>query len=209
MLSPCEAGRRFRRHVRSSALGAIVLAASLLVTPAAVADEETHCVINVLDVLLDGEFVVSDPVCFGTFAEAMEYLGAGDLGIQSGPELFAEQPRLDGRFARGTAVSRSDAEATPTPQGGYSSIIGIHFKGRGGSGSSVSISGSNCSGGYWNASSSWRNVISSSYNGCVRLAHYSQPNISGSRYDTYGVGQTDSIYGSMDNNTESVRYLSS
>lgn len=209
-----EVDRRGSRARRAPAIilsiGAL-LTSLLIATPALAdeAEEESHCVIDVLDVLLGGEFVTSEPVCFPTFEEAMAFIGAGDLGLDSGEQLFMETPSLDGSFDRARPV-RAQKPVMERPTASSSNwIIGIHFKGRGGSGSSISVTGSSCTGGYWNASSSWRNVISSSYNGCVRLAHYSQRNLNGSRYDTYGAGQTDSIYGSMDNNTESVRYLGS
>lgn len=203
MLSNCGTERRVSRRRSMLAIVAGVLALTVLTAAPAAAEDETHCVLDVLDVLLDGEFIMSEPVCFATFDEAMNFIGAGDIGIESGRQLFAEKPALNSGFSR-TAAADPDMSKT----NGSSFIIGIHFKGSGGTGSSVSITGSSCSGGYWNASSSWRNVITSSYNGCGRLAHYSQLNISGSRYDTVTVGQTDTIYGSMDNNTESVRYLS-
>lgn len=202
MLSTCDEGSRAGRGLRGSVLVALMLALSVVMATPAAADDETHCVIDVLDVLLDGEFVVSQPICFATLGEVMEYIGAGDIGVEDGPDLFAQAPALNARYARQPATSTESSTS-------YSSVIGIHFTGRSGTGSSVTVTGSNCSGGYWNTSSSWRNVISSSYNGCLRLAHYSQPSISGTRYDTYGTGQTDSIYGSMDNNAESIRYLSS
>lgn len=192
---------------------ALAVAASPIIAPApAVAETETqtHCVLEVLDVLLGGEFVVSAPTCFPTFQEAMAFVSGGALTLNSGKELFAAGPDMSKSFRtagkRGTVDGRRTANTT---SGTSSFVIGIHFTGRYGSGSSVTLTGTNCSGGYWNASAAWRNVISSSYNGCARLAHYSELYISGSRYDTRTSGQTDNIAGYMDNRTKSIRYLSS
>lgn len=155
--------------------------------------------IDVLDVLLDGEFVVSEPVCFSSFDEAMAFVGLGS--VKTGSSLLKQRPNLSAPTPRAVGGN--------TTNGSSNYVIGIHFTGRGGTGSSITVAGSSCSGGFWNASSSWRNVISSSYNGCARLAHYSELYVSGSRYDTRTVGQTDSIYGSMDNSTKSISYHSS
>ncbi len=170
------------------------------------AEVETHCVIDVLDVLLGGEFVVSDPICFPSFDEAMAFVGLAPF--ESGEALVKAQPDLTKPIAS-KQVRRSTEPPASTTASGSSFVIGIHFKNRNGGGSSVTLTGTSCSGGYWNASSSWRNVISSSYNGCARLKHFSELYVSGSRYDTVTAGQTDNIYGSMDNSTKSISYHSS
>lgn len=95
----------------------------------------------------------------------------------------------------------------PIPAGRFRP--GTHFDGYNGSGSSISVQGSSCTGGWWNTPSSWDNRISSSYNGCYRLAHFDSPNKSGDRYDTTGVGQTDNLSAAMSNRTESVAYYGS
>ena len=201
-----------RWQQRTAVVAALVLGAGLLLSVGSAAadpapEPESHCVLQVLDVLLDGEFVVSAPTCFGSFREAMAFASGGSVAVRSGEELFAESPDMSKGF-RLDKRSKIDATRRANSTSGSSSfVIGIHFTGSYGSGSSVTLTGTNCSGGYWNASYSWRNVISSSYNGCARLAHYSELYISGSRYDTRTAGQTDNIYGSMDNRTKSIRYL--
>ncbi len=86
--------------------------------------------------------------------------------------------------------------------------LGIHFDGANGSGSSITVTGAACSGGYWNTGSAWANRISSSYNGCGRLAHFDLPNKGGSVENTFGAGTTDNL-GALNNQTESVAYHSS
>lgn len=170
------------------------------------AEVETHCVLDVLDVLLGGEFVVSDPICFPTFDEAMAFVGMAPF--ESGAALVKARPDLTKPVASKQLTRTSEPPASTTASAS-SFVIGIHFTNRNGGGSSVTLKGTSCSGGYWNASSSWRNVISSSYNGCARLKHFSELYVSGSRYDTVTAGQTDNIYGSMDNSTKSISYHSS
>ena len=87
--------------------------------------------------------------------------------------------------------------------------LGVHYDGLNGSGSSVTVVGSSCTGGYWNTSPTWDNRISSSFNGCARLRHYDLADKGGSWADTTGWGTTDNLPGWMDNRTESVAYLAS
>jgi len=87
--------------------------------------------------------------------------------------------------------------------------LGIHFDGSNGSGSSISIVGTGCSGGWWNTGGSWANRISSSKNGCYRLTHHDYPNRGGDSEDTVGAGATHNLSSSMNNKTESVSYWSS
>jgi len=83
--------------------------------------------------------------------------------------------------------------------------LGRHYDGAGGTGSSISIVGSSCTGGYWNTPSAWDNRISSSYNGCAQLKHWDLPYTSGTVESTFGAGTTDNL-GFMNNRTESVSY---
>lgn len=87
--------------------------------------------------------------------------------------------------------------------------LGIHYDGTNGTGSSITIVGSSCGGGYWNTGPTWANRISSSYNGCPRLRHYDLPSATGAYADTTGAGTTDNLPGALNNKTESVAYLSS
>lgn len=146
---------------------------------------ESHCVVAVTDQKPDGELVLSSPTCFDRLADAIEY---------------ASHP---------TAIDRADSLASSQLLLGGTFTLGTHFDGYNGTGSSISVVGSSCTGGWWNTSSAWDNRISSSYNGCYRLRHYDYPNKAGDRYDTTGVGQTDNIYGGMNNRTESVAYYGS
>lgn len=148
---------------------------------------ETHCVLFVVDQAVDGEFIMSEPVCFDNEASA-------DVWAVTDPQ---------GKLGSGSVSAIL---------GGYVAAstftLGKHYDGAGGTGSSITIVGGSCTGGYWNTPSSWDNRISSSYNGCAHLIHWDWPNKSGSSQSTYGSGTTDNL-GYMNNRTESVSYHSS
>jgi hypothetical protein len=121
--------------------------------------------------------------------------------------------RLTGEFLLGPqrCFNHRWEAAAATSQGvvSFSSfVLGVHYDGANGTGSSISVMGSSCTGGWWNTGATWANRISSSYNGCGRLRHYDGPNKTGAWEDTTGVGTTDNL-GVMNNRTESVAYLSS
>lgn len=99
------------------------------------------------------------------------------------------------------------------PGGGDTTLLstftlGTHFEGLNGTGSSISVVGGDCTGGYWNTGLTWANRISSSWNGCYRLRHYDLPNKSGPWVDLVGSG-TKNLPSIMNNKTESVAYLGS
>lgn len=147
-------------------------------------EKETHCVAFVIGQEEDGELVVSKPDCFDSEDSATVWTSVGQL-----------QPAIASSFGGGTA-----SFSTFT--------LGTHYDGFNGSGSSISIVGSSCTGGYWNTWTSWDDRISSSYNGCTRLRHYDLPNKGSTYQNTYGAGTTDNL-SYMNNRTESVSYHSS
>lgn len=179
---------------RRLTMGVTVLTASLMLGAlgaAASSDRESHCVVTVLSQRPSGEFVLDEPLCFGSLAGALTR-GAGldpeTFGGITGPDLFA---------------------ADGNQELALSSTLGVHFDGLNGSGSSISVVGAGCTGGYWNTGLSWANRISSSWNGCYRLRHYDGPNKSGASGDTVGAGSTHNVPAAINNKTESVAYLGS
>lgn len=149
---------------------------------------ETHCIIEVVDVHASGELVMSEPACFGTFGEAISHASGGEVAVSSGFEVFGDP-----------LVGESLASFT----------LGIHYDGYNGTGSSITVVGSSCTGGYWNTGAAWANRISSSYNGCYRLRHHDFPNKGGSYGDTVGSGSVHNVPWWIDNRTESVSYWGS
>lgn len=162
----------------SAVLSVVVALAAIPLSGEAAWHPETHCVVFVVDQKDDGELIVSEPECFADEA-------AADVRALEGRESSS---------ALSSAVS--------------SFVLGKHFDGFNGSGSSISVVGSSCTGGYWNTGSAWANRISSSYNGCYRLKHWELPNKTGASENTYGVGTTNNL-GSLNNRVQSVSYHSS
>jgi hypothetical protein len=177
------------RAVSISAIAVVVIpqpAASLTVDAAG----ESHCVVIVVDQKPDGEFVLSSPVCFEDLGSAFRL--ASDASVR--PERVMEE---------GKRASALMAQPFTT------FTLGTHFDGYNGTGSSITVVGGSCTGGWWNTGGAWANRISSSYNGCYRLRHYDNPNKTGTWVDTTGVGQTDNLPPIMNNRTESVAYYGS
>lgn len=162
---------------------ATAIPAAASAAPASVAALETHCVVYVVDQLNDGELQMSRPTCFPTQREAA---------------ALAAQPALAPRAA---GVDAGNGVALFT--------LGIHYDGYNGTGASITVVGSSCSGGWWNTPTWFDNKISSSFNGCYRLRHYNRPNRAGSSTSTTGVGDIDNLPYFMNNRTESVAYFSS
>ncbi|HEX6299383.1 MAG TPA: hypothetical protein VF148_02830 [Acidimicrobiia bacterium] len=178
---------RIRVNVVLAVVSMVLLAG--LPAGAAVFDTESHCVVQVEGQTRSGELILADSVCFSSFQEAMVVASEGSISIEeapSGEELF----------------SNPEAGAL------LSFTLGTHFDGLNGSGSSISIVGSSCTGGYWNTGATWANRISSSWNGCYRLRHHDGPNKTGTYADTVGSG-TRNLPSSMNNKAESVSYWSS
>lgn len=88
-------------------------------------DKEVHCVAFVVGQTSDGELVLTDPECFDTEDDAT---------------MLAD---------RGPA----DSSSSGFGMAGSTFTLGRHFDGFNATGSSISIVGSSCTGGYWNTSS--------------------------------------------------------
>jgi hypothetical protein len=129
-----------------------------------------------------GELVTSTPACFDRFADAMTSIGA-DLGgaDDADPSVLEAADQI----------------------GVTAFAIGIHFDGAGWSGSSITVTGTACRGGWLNLSSSWINRISSTWNGCPAIRHYDGYNLGGPSEITTGVGGNLT---SMNNRANSVKY---
>jgi hypothetical protein len=149
---------------------------------------ETHCVVYVTDQLASGELVVTAPLCFDSFADAIEEASEGEVKISSGSELFTD-PETGALLATFT--------------------LGIHYDGYSGAGSSITVVGGSCTGGWWNTGAAWANRISSSYNGCYRLRHHDLPDRQGIYGDTTGSGAVHNVPAPINNKAESVSYWGS
>lgn len=181
-----------RVELRVLAVAVLLLVAVGWPEGVSAAVSESHCVIRVVGQQGDGRLVLSSAECFETFGEALTAASGGSTVFAkdvSGSDLMADESTL------GVTVA--------------SFALGIHFDGSNGSGSSITVVGSSCSGGYWNTGSVWENRISSSWNGCYRLRHFDGPARTGSWVDTVGAGVTHDLAWWMNDRTESVAYLGS
>jgi hypothetical protein len=84
-------------------------------------------------------------------------------------------------------------------------VIGTHYDGASFTGSSFSVTGSDCSGGWLNLSSTWDNRVSSTLNGCPVIRHYDGDNLTGAIEGTVGAGGNLSA---LNNKTQSIKYSS-
>lgn len=172
-------------------LAVVLVVADIPAVASAAVGSETHCVVRVVGERPDGEFVVTAATCFATLAEALTFASGGsvvfDAGL-TGPGLLADE---------------GGAAATVA-----SFTLGVHFDGFNGSGSSISVVGSSCSGGYWNTGATWADRISSSWNGCYRLRHHVSSGGQGSGEDTYPAGSIHNLTW-MNNLTRSISYWGS
>jgi len=179
------AGNRISLIVGPVVALAVITAPAVYSGSSADSARETHCVVEVVGLLDSGEFVMTEPVCFGTFGEAIAEASGGRVAVSSGSELFTD-PEVGLVLATFT--------------------LGVHYEGYNGAGSSITVVGSSCVGGYWNTGATWANKISSSYNGCYRLRHHDLANKGGSYGDTVGSGLVHNVPWWIDNKTESVSY---
>jgi hypothetical protein len=149
---------------------------------------EAHCVVQVVGQSADGELLLTAPSCFRSLGEVLE----------------AASARSTGSDAPGSHVARTQAAL-----GLLLFTLGTHFDGLNGTGSSISVLGDSCGGGWWNTGPTWANRISSSWNGCYRLRHHDGPGATGVYADTVGAGSTHNVPSAMNNKAESVSYWGS
>ncbi len=153
---------------------------------------ESHCVATVVRESSDGELVTDTPVCFTSFGAALEFASGGAVSLD--PDVSGADVFVDGTAAQMVASSFT---------------LGIHYDGYNGTGSSISVVGSSCSGGWWNTPDSWNNRISSSYNGCAVLRYYEGPGLYWYLGRTLGAGTTDNLPSGANNKAGTVSYSSS
>ncbi len=185
------------RPVSRAGVGAVALAGTLVALPSTIAlpstvdaaptepGAESHCVLEVVDQHATGELVTAPPVCFGTLAEALEYAGGTPLG------------RRDASSDELEAASSEDLAAAA------SGVLGVHFEHQDRTGSSITISGATCSGGYVNLSAAWINRISSTQNGCGSVTFFDGFGTSGASEST---GATTVNLKALNDIANSVQY---
>jgi len=159
-----------------------LLALVAIAAPVSAAPVE-HCVVEVVAQAPDGQLIMSRPDCYRTFGEAAAHAAALTTSGVSGA-----------------------TSGLITPASTFA--LGIHYDGFNGTGSSITVVGSSCTGGWWNTTTTWDNRISSSYNGCDRLTHHDMSNKTGASEPTLGLGSVSNL-STLNNRAESVSYWSS
>lgn len=169
----------------------IALAAIAIPIPASAASQTTasekieHCLLTVTGKDAKGTFITAPMKCYSTFAGALR---------AAGPAVVPDS--ITGQQAKEAGVLTAD------------SIIGVHYEYANGNGSTLTVNGTNCSGGGLNVPLSWNDRISSTLNGCPTIIHYEHTNYTGSSFSCFGVGSVNNVTGFMDNKTSSILYYS-
>jgi hypothetical protein len=140
----------------------------------------THCVVYVVGQTEDGEYLLSDEECYSDFGSAMQAAGLG---------------------SGATTVAKAESIAAS-----IQSTLAVHYDGANYTGSSFSVSGVDCLGGYINMSATWDNRVSSTFSTfCPRVRHWTGANTTGSYQDTLSSGNLSSP---VNNAVSSIQYLS-
>lgn len=174
--------RAWRALLATVALTGVAAAPSPAAASAGGAHAE-HCVAHVETQRADGELVVGPLDCYSKFSDAMASIGVTDASSMSGPEDFTAEASSASSF-----------------------ILGVHYDGSGFTSSSISVTGADCAGGWLNLTSTWRNRISSTSNGCYRIRHFDGPDLVGVWEDTVNTG--GNLTSALNNKSESLQYLS-
>jgi hypothetical protein len=122
------------------------------------------------------------------------------IGMRATGEYETSAP-----VCRATQASAEDAaRSTKAVRSTTSFTIGVHYDGFGLTGSSFSVVGDNCSGGWLNLSASWINKVSSTSIGCPRVRHFDGNNLAGDEEALLVSGNLSSL----NNRTNSIQYSS-
>jgi hypothetical protein len=144
---------------------------------------EEHCLVNVLGQEDDGRYVTDEPTCYPTFAEVLAAIGGG------APARLGQRSALLG---------------APIFAPMSSTLLARHFDGANQTGSSITVNGVACDGGYVNLSSTWVNRISSATNSCPNVNYYDGYDKTGSSEFTSGLGNKS--LSTLNNAANSVGY---
>lgn len=144
---------------------------------------EEHCVVQVLGEDAKGNFILGPEVCFKTFTGVLTHVGAEDVDPAVTPATAT----------RGVLASNQ--------------LLGVHYIDSNLEGSSLTVWGTNCSGGGLNLSANWDDELSSTAHGlCGTIKHYELFDYDGSVFPT--TSPWKNITGVMNDETSSIRYFS-
>lgn len=175
---------RTQRTAAAVAVGAVAVTVPGAAS-AQTADEpqEQHCVLHIIGQEPGGRFITDEPVCYPTLAEAL-----ADAGVP-----------LSHAALRG-GVSGAEADAAVQAASG---TLGVHYDGANRTGSSITVSGGDCNGGYVNLTSAWTNRISSTLNSCEAVNFWDGFDKTGG-YEPTTTGTNN--LSSMNNQANSIGY---
>lgn len=115
----------------------------------------------------------------------VQITGQLDTGeyVASEPECFSSQvtANLNASLATTGGVTLA------------SGVSGVHYDGLNFTGSSLTVLGGACAGGWLNLSASWINRIESTASGCNRVKHHDGYNQTGSYQSTWGSGNLSTL----------------
>lgn len=171
---------------------ALTVATPLAAATGAAAEERKqldHCVMEVAGQADSGILVEQRTECFATFSEAMASVG---LPYDSPEDLPAPGTDENARFGSGlSAAARS------------SGPLATHFDASNLTGTSITVTGADCGGGWLNLSTAWANRISSTYNFCSQVVFYDGIDKTGASRSTGANGWS---LGTFSDRAESVMY---
>ena len=126
------------------------------------------------------------------------------LGKEASGRLRKEPMQCAATPAEARALAAPEAGAGATDLADWA--IGTHYDGAGFTGSSVTVWGADCTGGWLNLPSDWNDRISSTLHGCPRIKHHLHVGLSGSSQTTASPG--GNLGSTLNNETSSIQYLS-
>jgi hypothetical protein len=183
-MSPASTSRAFAvAALTSGALATAPVAAAPSAAASSAPMQEEHCLVNVLGQEDGGRYLTDEPTCYPTFAEVLAAIGGG---------------------AGARSAQRSAVPGAPIFAPMSSTLLARHFDGANQSGSSITVNGVACDGGYVNLSSTWVNRISSATNSCPNVNYYDGYDKTGSSEFTSGLG--DKSLSTLNNAANSVGY---
>lgn len=156
-----------------------------------------HCVLHVESIDSSAQLVGQDLQCFATFGEAMASVG---LPYESPGDLPGRESKNADQQPLASSSALLGGGQVAMASGGS---LATHFDGSNYTGASITISGTDCGGGWLNLASAWANRISSTYNFCSNVVFYDD-------IDKTGASRSTPLYGSnlgtFSNRAESVMY---
>jgi hypothetical protein len=117
---------------------------------------------------------------------------AADGGLRTAPMVCSA--------SREVALARAATTATAADW-----AIGVHYDGAGFTGSSVTVVGADCTGGWLNLPANWNDRISSTLHGCPHIRHFVHANLTGPAQTTAEPGAN--LGPTLNNEVSSIQYL--